>query len=176
MEPPDAAREAVLELFREHGAAIYRFASTLVRQRDDAEDVVQETFLKLLRHLQSGGSHVNLRGWLFTVAANASRDRLRRRLRWLPWTSEREPAVDPRPLADEDGRMDTARRALAGLGARDRLLLTLRAQGLSYREIANASGIRPASVGRLLARALERWERECRRTMPMPEAFRRPTS
>jgi DNA-directed RNA polymerase specialized sigma24 family protein len=45
------------------------------------------------------------------------------------------------------------------LPPRDRLLLALRAHGLSYREIATAAAIRPASVGRLLARALDRWTR-----------------
>jgi DNA-directed RNA polymerase specialized sigma24 family protein len=43
------------------------------------------------------------------------------------------------------------------LPPRDRLLLLLRAQGLSYRDIAAAAGIRPTSVGRLLARAVDRW-------------------
>jgi DNA-directed RNA polymerase specialized sigma24 family protein len=39
------------------------------------------------------------------------------------------------------------------------MLLSLRANGLSYREIAGATGIREASVGRLLARAVERWKK-----------------
>ena len=71
--------EAVLALFEEHGTAVYRFAVVLVRHHQDAEDVVQETFLKLLRHLDAGGDASSLRGWLFTVAAHAARDRQRRR-------------------------------------------------------------------------------------------------
>ena len=51
----------------------------------------------------------------------------------------------------------------SGLPARDRLLLALRAQELSYRDIAVAAGIRPSSVGRLLARALDRWGQACGR-------------
>jgi DNA-directed RNA polymerase specialized sigma24 family protein len=43
------------------------------------------------------------------------------------------------------------------LEPRDRLLLALRAQGLSYREIASAAKLKPESVGRLLARAVDRW-------------------
>lgn len=152
----EAARSA-RELFDEHGAALYRFALVLLRHHQDAEDVVQESFLKLLRHLQGGGGTGNVRGWLFTVAANAARDRQRRRRRWLPWTSALEPVVAPPPLPDEDGRVRAARLALQRLAARDRLLLALRANGLSYREIAAAAGIKPASVGRLLARALDRW-------------------
>jgi RNA polymerase sigma-70 factor (ECF subfamily) len=151
--------EAVRALFEEHGAAVYRFAAVLLRHRQDAEDVVQETFLKLLRHLSDGGDTTNLRGWLFTVAAHAARDRQRRAMRWVPWVALREPSVPAPQLADEDGRLEAARATMMRLSPRDRLLLGLRAQGLSYREIAAAARIRPASVGRLLARAIDRWQR-----------------
>jgi len=160
MDPDgNAAEPDARDLFRDHGVAVYRFALVLVRHHQDAEDVVQETFMKLVQHLGSGGNTANLRGWLFTVAAHASRDRQRRRMRWLPWTSGSEPSVDPQPLPDEDGRYKALREALRGLSDRDRLLLALRAQGLSYREIAAAAGIRESSVSQLLARATERWSR-----------------
>jgi RNA polymerase sigma-70 factor (ECF subfamily) len=149
--------EAARELFQAHGTAIYRFAAVLVRQREDAEDVVQETFAKLLVHLHAGGDTSNVRGWLFTVAAHAARDRQRRRWRWISWSPVHDAAVDPPPLADEDGRLRAARAALTALSRRDRLLLALRAQGLSYRDIAAAAAIEPASVGRALARAVDRW-------------------
>lgn len=152
-------RPDVVTLFEEHGAAVYRFALALLRHREDAEDVVQETFLKLLDHVRSGGARTNLRGWLFTVAANGCRDRMRRRARWIPWAPGNDVAVDPPPLHDEDGRLGAVRHALSRLPPRDRLLVALRAQGLSYREIAAAARVRPVSVGRLLGRALERWER-----------------
>jgi RNA polymerase sigma-70 factor (ECF subfamily) len=153
-----SASEAARGLFQEHGAAVYRFAAVLVRHHQDAEDVVQETFLKLLRHLDAGGEATNLRGWLFTVAAHAARDRQRRRTRWVPWLPVHDAQVPPPVLPDEDGRLKSARGALQGLPERDRLLLALRAQGLSYRDIASAARIRPASVGRLLARAVDRWQ------------------
>jgi len=51
-------------------------------------------------------------------------------------------------------------RAIRVLAPRDRLLVALRAQGLSYQEIAQAAGIQPASIGRLLARALDRLQKE----------------
>ena len=147
------------ELFREHGTAIYRFAVALLRHSQDAEDVVQETFLKLLQHLEGGGDTANLRGWLFTVAANAARDRQRKRMRWTPWSSDHDRAVEPPPLADEDGRHRAVRASLRHLPDRDRLLLALRAQGLSYRDIAEAAGVKESSVGQFLARAIERWTR-----------------
>jgi RNA polymerase sigma-70 factor (ECF subfamily) len=149
--------EAARTLFESHGGAVYRFAAVLVRHHQDAEDVVQDTFLKLFRHLESGGDTRNIRGWLFTVAANAARDRQRARRRWIPWLPAHDGRVQPVSLPDEDGRLNQARHALHQLPERDRLLLLLRAQGLSYREIADAARIRPVSVGRLLARAVDRW-------------------
>ena len=152
-----------LRLFQEHGAALYRFSRSVLRHTGDAEDVVQETFLKLLHHLQHDGDTRNLKSWLFTVAANGCRDRTRWRLRWLPWNAERDDiSVDP--IDEVRLKPDTttvARKAFRALAPRDRLLLSLRAQGLSYKDIAAASGIRQQSVGRLLARALDRWRTQC---------------
>ena len=161
METHPNPSNAAQELFRLHGAAVYRFAVSLLRHHQDAEDVVQETFLKLLRHLAAGGSMETIQGWLFTVAANALRDRQRRRSRWVPWGPDHERTVEAPRLPDEEGRVTILRDALQQLSARDRLLLALRAQGLSYRDIAAAAGIRGSSVGRLLARAVDRCERAC---------------
>lgn len=155
----EGTSEAARALFEAHGGAVYRFAAVLVRHHQDAEDVVQETFLKLVRHLAAGGETTNVRGWIFTVAAHAARDRQRRRHRWIPWLPAHDGQVPPPVLPDEDGRLTLARDALRQLPPRDRLLLLLRAQGLSYREIAAAADINPASVGRLLARAVDRWAR-----------------
>jgi RNA polymerase sigma-70 factor (ECF subfamily) len=150
-----------LRLFQEHGAALLRFCRSVLHHTGDSEDVVQETFLKLLDHLQRSGDRRNLKSWLFTVAANACRDRTKWRMRWLPWSAERdERTVDP-DVRLKPGTTDVARAAFRALAPRDRLLLSLKAQGLSYKDIAAASGIRAQSVGRLLARAVDRWRKQC---------------
>ena len=150
----------VLRLFGDHGSSLYRFCRATLHSGDEAEDIVQDTFLKLLQHLHAGGNSVNLRAWLFTVAANACRDRARWRVRRLPWREELGERPDQRMVAPRDEPdMRRARAAMRALAARDRLLLSLRAQGLSYRDIAAAARIREQSVGRLLARAVDRWKR-----------------
>jgi RNA polymerase sigma-70 factor (ECF subfamily) len=147
----------VLRLFADQGSSLYRFCRMTLHGADEAEDVVQETFLKLLQHLRARGDRANLKSWLFTVAANACRDRLRARRRWLPWRAELDHRTAATPDEPPDRRL--ARAAASGLAPRDRLLISLRAQGLSYRDIGTAAGIGERSVGRLLARAVDRWKR-----------------
>ena len=154
--PPAVGTDAAV-LFDQHGASLYRFARVLLRHSEDAEDVVQTAFVRLIEHLERNGDASNLRAWLFTVTANLARDRMRRRRRWLPWAAApgREPAAAPELDTRDPQRQFLA--ALEQLASRDRLLLALRAQGLSYREIARIADVQPTSVGQLLARALARW-------------------
>ena len=105
------------------------------------------------------GALPNARGWLYTVAAHACRDRQRRIGRWLPWMAER----DTRRAADSPDLRDgplAVLDAIRSLTPRDRLLIALRSQVLSYQEIGEAAGIRYTSVGTLLARALDSLQRE----------------
>jgi len=126
MTLPEDARSAsevedeVARQFREQGAALYRFSRTLLRDHQEAEDVVQETFLKLLSHLQARGDESNLRGWLFTVAAHACRDRQRFRLRWRPWATTDEPAVEPVDAAADAEEQQIAQAALRVMAKENR--------------------------------------------------------
>ena len=158
-DPGEPAEAAVRRLFAAEGLSLYRFSRSMLPNSGDAEDIVQDAFLKLLQHLRSGGDRTNLRAWLFAVAANACRDRARWGMRWLPWRPEldRRTTAAVEPVDDAPDRR-RARAALGALAPRDRLLLSLRAQGLSYREMAVAAGLAERSVGRLLARAVDRWK------------------
>jgi RNA polymerase sigma-70 factor (ECF subfamily) len=159
VEATRPAQGIVAELFDRHAAGLYRLALTMLGDPDQAQDVVQDTFVRLIAHVEAGGALPSARGWLYTVAAHAARDRQRGLRRWLPWVA----ALDRRPAPDSpdagDGR-EAVLRGIRALAPRDRLLVALRAQGLSYQEIADATGIRSASVGRLLARAIDRLAKE----------------
>jgi RNA polymerase sigma-70 factor, ECF subfamily len=121
----DPRREAQ-QLFDEHGPPLFRFCRYTLGRVDEAEDVVQDTFLKLLQHLTGEGDRTNLKAWLFTVAANACRDRMRWRIRWIPWRVELDRRIAPLPEERPDQRLASA--ALRRLSRRDRLLLSFRAQ------------------------------------------------
>ena len=80
----------VASLFDLHADGLYRLAVAMLREPDAAQDVVQDTFVRLIAHVEAGGALPNARGWLYTVAAHACRDRQRRLARWLPWIAERD--------------------------------------------------------------------------------------
>ncbi len=156
LESPSAT---VATLFELHANGLYRLALAMLHEPEAAQDVVQDTFARLIGQMRAHGPLANPRGWLYTVAAHACRDRQRRMGRWLPWIGER----DTRRASETPDRFDEKQAVLDAirvLQPRDRLLIALRAQGLSYQEIGDACGIRHTSVGRLLARALDRLQKE----------------
>src|SRR5580700_4981149 len=67
------SREAT-NLYRELRKPLLRYLVCLGLAPDDAQDIVQDTFLSLQQHLASGGSQQNIRGWVFRVAHNQARN------------------------------------------------------------------------------------------------------
>jgi len=146
-------------LFLVHYDGVYRLLYRIVGARDEAEDLAQETFVRLAHQRFRPGREHNLRGWLYAVASNLAFNALRSRGR----RQRREETVfrledsggepDPAVVALRDDERAAVRRTLAALPERQAQLLMLRHSGLSYREIAEALGMAPGSVGTTLARA-----------------------
>ena len=159
---PDAEAE-VLSLFDECGAPLLRYVGAFGVSAHDTEDVVQDVFLSLFRHVQLGRPRTNLRGWLFRVAHNlALKQRLRtRRRQGVEVAGQMEDvglASGPNPEQQLAG-LERQRRLLAvfrALPERDRRCLSLRAEGLRYREIADTLDMSLGAVAKSLARSMTR--------------------
>ena len=129
----------------------------------DAEDVVQETFLSLFRHLELGRSRSNLSGWIFRVAHNLA---LKRRRSSLLFGIDRDQhhvlakqmAPDSNPEAHfAFNQMHQRLRAVfEALPEQEQRCLHLRAEGLKYRDIARVLDISLGAVSASLSRALAR--------------------
>jgi len=151
-------------LFREHHAALVRYLTRRLGDRDWAEEVAQETFLRALRTPPA----TSARSWLFAVATNLVRDDARkqdvrrRHLQLLAAEAREAEASQPTledAMADAQERAREAalaRRAIDALAERDREALLLKEEGLGYGEIAEALGLSVGSVGTTLARARKR--------------------
>ena len=146
-------------LFREFHQPLVRYLTRRLGDRDWAEEVAQETFLRAARQKEI----VSERSWLFAVATNLVRDEARkdaRRRKHLELLAHEERArqdVVPQLVSMErEENAAAARRALEALSERDREALLMREEGLDYTEIAAALELSVASVGTTLARARRR--------------------
>lgn len=145
-------------LFREHYASLVRYLTRRLGDRDWAEEIAQETFVRALRQAEI----TSARSWLYAVATNLVRDEMRkdarRRARLEQLVADaRALEQDIVPLPVERGEDSlVARAALEQLGERDREALLMREEGLDYVEIAAALELSVGSVGTTLSRARRR--------------------
>ncbi len=163
-----AGQEAAFDLLvgRWQGEVI-RLLWRLTGSREDAEDLAQETFLRVLRSAPRYRADGRFRAWLLSIATNQARSWGRRRsiLSWLPWRLERDrrpdPAPDPQQRLDAESDRQRVRAALARLPQRQREALVLRRfHELSLREIARVLDTSEGAVESLINRALKGLRRE----------------
>jgi RNA polymerase sigma-70 factor (ECF subfamily) len=144
-------------LFETQFRRLYRVLDRLSGDPELAADLAQEAFVRL--H-QRGTLPDDPPAWLISVALNRFRNErssVSRRRRLLGGErgafAHADPAMSPLEAAESEEARLRVRQVMDGMPERDRRLLLLRAEGYSYREIASALALNPASVGTLLARA-----------------------
>jgi RNA polymerase sigma-70 factor (ECF subfamily) len=166
---PTPLEEEVVGLFDQMQDRLLRYLLSTGVPLQDGEEIVQEVFLALFQHLQRGKSRRNLRAWVFQVAHNLSvkhnvgkrRDRLH--LVDSGTTPTGNSFIDRTPNP-EDQLAGTQRQAhlqsvLRALPEHDRRCLSLRAEGLTYREIGKILDMSLGAVALSLERSLARFAR-----------------
>ena len=158
----DPKRIAAL-IFEKQRAPVCRYLVSLGLRPAVASEIAQEAFLRLYRHLRSKGRSENLRGWVFRVAHNLAVNELKRAgtAEAEPQGLETDPAGDPEQALLRKERMGRMQTAIRALPRRQQECLHLRAEGLRYREIAEALGIAVSSVAEAVQRAMETLARSC---------------
>lgn len=140
---------------------VLTFLVHMTGSRDDAEDLAQETFVRVFRQAGRYRAEGRFRSWLLRIAGNLARSRGRRRrlLQWLPLDLERHDVAAATPAADRGVESEqtarVVREAIARLPERQRQALVLhRFGGLRYTEVADTMGTSLAGVESLIQRAL----------------------
>ncbi len=174
--------EAFAEIYREYGEMVFNLALRLSGDRERAADLSQEIFLRIFRHLDGFRGRSSLKTWIYRVAVNHCRSRLRRRAlvfeQVLPARGgDRasggeggdpiEDLVDPRRDPEQRVLAGDAERvlqqALAALPPAYREAVVLRdVEDLSYEEIAEVLGVRIGTVRSRIARGRRRLSEELR--------------
>jgi len=166
---PDTFRGVV----ETHSARLYRVAYRMTNNRQDAEDLVQETFLRAFRSAATFRADANLTTWLHRICLNATLDHLRRRGHRpespTALDADLTPAPSPSPerllLSREAG--DRLACALRGLSPQERAAFGLRhGDQLSIEEIGAQLGLRPSATKNTIFRGVQKLRRALKETRP----------
>ena len=162
-------REAFRALVERHSRYIFALAHRMTGSAEDAEDVVQETWLKAHRQLARFEARADLRTWLHRIAVNCSIDLIRaRRHREDPHDpadlsegplGERGADTQPSPdrLAESAQMSDRVQAALARLTALERAAFTLRhVEGMSIEEVGEQLGLKTSATKHSVFRAVRK--------------------
>jgi RNA polymerase sigma-70 factor, ECF subfamily len=146
------------ELMRRYRRAIYAYAVRSVGSRQDAEEITQDTFVKVFRAAHRFNSHYSFTTWLYTIASNTCKNKLRSRSRHKAMSLDNEKSPFD-PTTEEPGPLEAYRRkieieevraAINDLPTRYKQVLHLRyVEGMSYNEIATTLSL---SLGNVEAR------------------------
>ena len=148
-------------LFQRYAAPLLRFTGRILGDPAEAEEITQDVFLKIMVRADQYDGRAPVASWLFAIATNACRDRLRRSVRRpsvaLEAVSEvREPGIPVDERLARRQRREAVRRALSELSLEQREALVLaRYHGMPYAEIAKALDISEGAVKTRIFRAME---------------------
>ena len=157
------ARELAAHYYREEREAIYRYLVSLGANPTEAQDLAQETFLRLYIALRKGKEIENIKAWLFTVASNLALNQKRwwkyrpaadetAMARWVQSGAEHIATPEHEMLERETAvRLKTA---ISLLSPQQKACLYLRAEGFRYREIARMLGVALPTVAEFMRRAV----------------------
>jgi len=168
------SEDAFEELFRRHGAAAYRTVLSILGDTGAAEDVLQESLLRMVRARRSYRPGMPFCPWFYTIIRNVCRDEIRRPGRGAPtgsvalagWRIAHSPdESDPCALLERQEDVRSARRAFARLPDPEREVLALRIYGeVGFAEIAAVCGISTEAAKKRAYRGLARLRRALAQT------------
>ena len=151
--------KALDELYRRHREAAYGIAYRLVGSREDALEVVQESFIHVMRGIQTFRGQSSFRTWLYRIVTHAALDYRRWRALRVADSLDSDTSTEPAALATDRSPQDAAAdrdlgaaidKALSNISEKNRAALILYAiEGMSYKEVAEVLGI---SIGTVMSR------------------------
>jgi len=161
----NATEQRVSELFEQLRGRIYRYVLVISGVPEEAEEVTQESFLRLYQTLRQGTRIDEPQFWLFRVAHNLTINRQRRArfeksYDFATWEMIAENRADPSPSPEQDAiqreKYESIRNGLARLTDQENRILHLRAEGLRYRQIAEVLGIGKSTVADILRGGIDK--------------------
>lgn len=151
-------QDALKEIFNQYHQKVYRIAYGVVRQREEALDIVQEVFIKLFRSIHQFKGKSRFYTYLYRMTMNTSIDHTRKTKKILPLSMDEEEGFQlsddaerrPDRILDHKELEEKVKWAMDQLSPDQKAALIFReVEGLSYQEIAEATG---SSIGTVMSR------------------------
>jgi len=156
VDPAVRTAELVATIYDAHQRELFSFALRTSRDREVAEDLVHESFVRLIQEVEAGREPANIRAWLYRVIANLAVSRARRAAvaqKQLGELLDRGTEGGPEPIFLEQERRSDLETVLAELGPDARTALLMAANGFNGMEIAEAIGRSGNATRSLMCRA-----------------------
>lgn len=151
------------EMYKQNYHLVYQLANKMVNDEEISKDITQEVFIKLYKAIHDGQKFLNIQSWLYRVTANScyNHHRIIRKNGKSVGNIQVHTENEPETSIIEQEVAQQIRNLMLRLKEKEQLILTLYSEGMSYKEIAEASGIPFNSVGTTLTRALSKLKKLC---------------
>lgn len=169
----DTIEQEVVQLYRENAAGLFRYGLVLSKNREAAQDGVQEAFLRYFIERSGSRAVERPKAWLFQVLRNFLLDGMKASIARKEVGLEAVRTwADARQNPESECRLaEMTRQLWALLSPRELECLRLRAEGLRYEEIAEVLSVRSGTVGALLARVQKKMRQAVGNTPARPCLF-----
>jgi RNA polymerase sigma-70 factor (ECF subfamily) len=147
------------KIYAENYQVVFRVAKKMLGDDDEASDIAQEVFICLFHRFQNGNDVQYPKSWLYRTALNKCIDKQRYNGRFQKIESIGDGKGEEQNMASQEISA-AIHAALSKLKPQEKMLAVLYSEGLSYKGISEATGIKFSSIGKMLSRTLKKLEKE----------------
>lgn len=170
-DQPDEIRQAAIEteqLFSEYSASLVRYLRTGLRDASEIEDLAQETFIRYFQARSNGEEIGNPKGWLYRVGRRLAVDQAKKAKPVLldeeGWRGVEAARTEPAGGDEVEQSQRWSHLPWHVLSEMEKECLLLRAEGLTFREVADVLDVSMSSAASYVARAIKKFQRAVPKT------------
>ncbi|MFA8299421.1 MAG: RNA polymerase sigma factor [Hyphomicrobiales bacterium] len=146
------------DLYNEHYKLIYSIVFRFIHNKEETEDICQETFLKLYEYISNGKEINNVKSWLITLSLNNCKDKYKKQTKYRfikdHVHSSKLQYSDPDSMYEINEKAQILSSAIDQMPQKEKEMLILYQEGMSYKEIGEICNVNYTSVGKTLSRVI----------------------
>jgi RNA polymerase sigma-70 factor, ECF subfamily len=138
---------------------MFRVATRMIGDSEDVSDIIQEIFIDFFNKTNNGNIIQHPKSWLYRATINKCIDNHRSRKQYQDLESLDNRNIESASAENQEMK-DAIILAVSKLKPQEKILVTVYSEGLSYKEIAEVTGIKFTSIGKMLSRTLKKMEKQ----------------